>query len=58
MICNNCNVKSECGWYQSLKKIKDEIILGIGIDEQLGRDLMEVINDFELYECEYYEERD
>lgn len=56
MICNNCNVKSECGWYQSLEKIKNEIILGIGMDEQLGHDLMEVINDFELYECEYYEE--
>lgn len=56
MICNNCNAKSECGWYQSLEKIKTEIMLGIGMDDQLGQDLMEVINDFEMYECEYFEE--
>lgn len=57
MICNTCAYKNECDWLQSLNRIKNEIVLGIGMDDQLGKDLMETINDFDMRECEYYEER-
>lgn len=57
MICNTCAYKNECDWLKSLNRIKDEIVLGIGMDDQLGKDLMETINDFDMRECEYYEER-
>lgn len=56
MICNTCACKNECDWLQSLNRIKNEIVLGIGTDDQLGKDLMETINDFDMNECEYYEE--
>ena len=32
MICENCKCKDDCGWYESYKKIKHEILIGIGTD--------------------------
>lgn len=47
--------KDECGWYASYKKIEDEICLGIGTDNTLGRALLAVMNDNQLEQCEYFE---
>lgn len=58
MICDKCQCKDECGWYGSLEKIKNEIIFGIGMNNQLGKNLMETINDYDLYVCEYFEEQE
>lgn len=52
MICENCN---ECGWYTSYKKIENEIYLGIGTDNTLGRALLAAMNDNQLERCEYFE---
>lgn len=47
--------KDECGWYASYKKIEDEIYLGIGIDNTLGRALLATMNDNQMKQCEYFE---
>lgn len=54
MLCNECVYKDDCGWYGSLKNIKNEIILGLEADDPLGHVLMENINDYELNQCEYF----
>ena len=56
MICNECNCKKECGWYESYLKIENEIYLGIGTDNTLGRKLLGVLRDNELEQCEYFEQ--
>lgn len=55
MICEKCNCKDDCGWYASYKKIVDEIYLGIGTDNTLGRALLATVNDNSLENCEYFE---
>lgn len=55
MICNECKHKVECGWYDSYKKIENDIYLGIGTDNTLGRALLAAMQDNPLEECEYFE---
>lgn len=55
MICDNCKCKDECGWYESYKKIEEEIYVGIGTDNTLGRALISTMKDNQLEECEYFE---
>ena len=55
MICENCKYKDDCGWYESYKRIKDEIIIGIGTDNTVGKALINTIQDNQLEECEYFE---
>ena len=55
MICENCKFKDDCGWYESYKRIKDEIIIGIGTDNTVGKALFNTIEDNQLEECEYFE---
>lgn len=38
-----------------IKKIENEIYLGIGIDNSLGKALASAIEDNPLEECEYFE---
>lgn len=54
MICKNCKCKDECGWYESYKKIENEIYC-IGTDNALGRALIAAMNDNQLEQCEYFE---
>ena len=44
MICENCKCKDECGWHTSYKRIENEIYLGIGTDNTLGRARVETFN--------------
>lgn len=55
MICENCNCKDECNQYHSYKKIENEIYIGIGIGNSLGRALISAIEDNPLEECQYFE---
>ena len=55
MICENCKCKDECGWYSSYKKIENEIYLGVGTDNTLGRELLAAMSDNQLKQCEYFE---
>ena len=55
MICNKCKLKEDCGWYESYKKIEQEIYLGIGTDNELGQSLLVVLHNHQLKECEYFE---
>lgn len=55
MICENCKCKDDCGWYGSYKRIENEIYIGIGTDNTLGRALITAMNDNQLEECEYFE---
>lgn len=55
MICEKCNCKDDCGWYVSYKRIVNEIYLGIGTDNTLGRALLSTVNDNSLEDCEYFE---
>lgn len=56
MICENCKCKDDCGWYGSYKRIENEIYIGIGTDNTLGRALITAMNDNQLEECEYFEQ--
>lgn len=55
MICKDCKCKDECGWYTSYKRIENEIYLGVGTDNTLGRALLATMNDNQLEQCEYFE---
>ena len=55
MICENCKFKDDCGWYESYKKIKHEILIGIGTDNIVGKALFNTLQDYQLEECEYFE---
>ena len=55
MICNECNYKKECGWYDSYLKIENEIYLGIGMDNTLGRALLATLRENGLEQCEYFD---
>ena len=55
MICKDCKYKDDCGWYASYKRIENEIYLGIGADDALGRALLEAMSDNQLEQCEYFE---
>ena len=55
MICDKCKCKDECGWYESYQNIVEEINLGIGTDNTLGRALADTIQENSLEECEYFE---
>ena len=55
MICENCKFKDDCGWYESYKRIEDEILIGIGTDNIVGKALLNIIQDNQLEECEYFE---
>ena len=55
MICENCKCKDDCGWYESYKRIEDEILIGIGTDNTVGKALFNTIQDNQLEECEYFE---
>lgn len=55
MICENCKCKDECGWYSSYKRIENEIYLGVGTDNTLGRALLATMSDNQLKQCEYFE---
>ena len=55
MICENCKFKDDCGWYESYKKIENEILMGIGTDNTVGKALFNIIQDNQLEECEYFE---
>lgn len=55
MICDKCKCKDECRWYESYQKIEQEIYLGIGTDNTLGRTLIATMQDNQLEECEYFE---
>ena len=55
MICENCKYKDDCGWYESYKRIIDEILIGIGTDNTVGKALLNIIQDNQLEECEYFE---
>lgn len=55
MICNNCKCKDGCRWYKSYQKIENEIYLGIGTDDALGRALVIAMQENPLEECEYFE---
>lgn len=56
MICENCKGKDECGWYASYKRIENEIYLGVGTDNTLGRALLAAMSDNQLEQCEYFED--
>lgn len=56
MICSECKCKDECGWYESYKKIENEIYLGIGTDNKLGQLLLVTMHNNPLEECEYFEQ--
>ena len=55
MICDKCKYKEECGWYASYKRIENEIYLGIGKDNNLGRALLAAMEDNSLEDCDYFE---
>ena len=55
MICNECKCKDECDWYGWYKKIENDIYLGIGTDNTLGRALLAAMQDNPLEKCEYFE---
>ena len=55
MICENCKCKDECGWYSSYKRIENEIYVGVGTDNTLGRALLAAMSDNQLKQCEYFE---
>ena len=55
MICEICKYKDDCGWYESYKRIKDEIIIDIGTDNAVGKALFNIIQDNQLEKCEYFE---
>ena len=55
MICENCKYKDDCGWHESYKRIIDEILIGIGTDNTVGKALFNTIEDNQLEECEYFE---
>ena len=55
MICEICKYKDDCGWYESYKRIIDEILIGIGTDNTVAKALLNIIQDNQLEECEYFE---
>ena len=55
MICNKCGCNSECEWYKSYKKIEQEIYLGIGTNDNIGKALLDALNNNPLEECEFFE---
>ena len=55
MICNECKVKDECDWYSSYQTILKEIYLGIGAGDALGAELLGIMNNYSMNQCDYFE---
>ena len=55
MICNECKVKDECDWYSSYQTILKEIYLGIGTGDALGAELLGIMNNYSMNQCDYFE---
>lgn len=57
MICDVCKNNQDCEWYESYKTIKTEIRFQFGSDDELGTALIDVMDRYDLQECEYFEEQ-
>lgn len=57
MLCEVCDCKETCPWYESYNIIKNEVECGLGLDNEVGSALKEVLDKVELKKCESYESR-